>query len=193
MTDSSIRFRDAELAQWLRDRAGRMPLARDRRSTGLSAASGQARAELGLWRMAQEAELGRIRLTLAQARCLADVLNGDVMEAKIGVNLGLAYAGCYDAFRLARTGPAPDLSSYGAKHGPEGCDPWKWEQDLLGLLGALGPVADFALRDAVSRWWQDVYPRDASQWRDPDDQYPDDQFRADSAEGFESAGLRIAS
>jgi hypothetical protein len=154
--DSAIRFRDAELAEWLRDRAERMPFARDRRSTEGSAAGGQARTELALWRAALEAELSRVRLTLAQASCVADVLNGTVLDAALGAPLGLAYAGCYDAFRLAREvspGVVSDVSSYGAKWGPEGCDPAKWEQDLLGCLGTLGPVADHALRDAIARWW----------------------------------------
>jgi hypothetical protein len=63
-------------------------------------------------------------------------------------------AACYDEFRLARTGPVPDVSWYRAKHGPEGCDPGKWEQALLDYLGSLGPVADYTLRDAIARWWE---------------------------------------
>lgn len=157
VTDSAIRFRDAELAEWLRDRAELMPLARDRRSTDSSAASGQARTELGLWRMTLDAELSRIRLTLEQASCVADVLGGAVIDATVSTPVGLAFAECYDAFRLAReVGPGvmSDISSYGAKHGPEGCDPGKWEQNLLDYLGTLGPAADHALRDAVARWWE---------------------------------------
>lgn len=176
--EESLRFRiDGEAAEWLRSRAERMQLALDRRSTETSAVNKQAGVELGLWRMAQDAELGRIRLTLAQAMCVADVLNGAILEPRISSGIGLAYAGCYDEFRLARTGPVPDVSSYGAKHGPEGCDPAKWEQALLDYLGSLGPVADFALRYAIARWWEEV-----SQI----------QELADSAEGFAAVGLRVA-
>lgn len=169
--DGRVQFRDVELAGWLRDRAKRMPFTRDRRSTDGSPVNGQAKAELTLWRMALEAELGRIRITLAQASCIADVLNVGVLEAALGAPLGLAYAECYDAFRFARTGPAPDVSSYGAKWGPEDGDPAKWEQELLELLGALGPAADFALRDAISRWWKS-------------DGEP-------TVEGFAAVGLRV--
>jgi hypothetical protein len=172
--EERLQFRiDAGTAEWLRGRAERMPLALDRRSTEMSAINKQAALELGLWRMALETELGRIRLTLEQARCLVDVLNGTVLEPTISAGIGLAYASVYDAFRLARTGPFPDVSSYGAKHGPDDCDPGKWEQALLDYLGQLGPVADFALRYAISRWWQaDGEP---------------------TAEGFAAVGLRVIS
>jgi len=148
MTDDQIRFRPGDtLAAWLAQSAG---LAR----TGASP-SMQARTDLGLLQMILDAELRRVRLTLAQANCLADVLNGTIVDATIGAGLGLAYAECYDAFRLAREGlPISDLSSYGAKWGPEDGDPAKWEQDLLDLLGRLGPAADYALRRAVALWWE---------------------------------------
>jgi hypothetical protein len=172
--DSAIRFRDAELAEWLRGRAERMPLARDRRSTDNSAASGQARTELALWRMTLGAELSRVRLTLAQASCVADVLNWTVLDASVSGAVGMVFAECYDAFRLAReVGPGvmSDVSSYGAKWGPEGCDAAKWEKDLLDYLGTLGPAADHALRDAIVRWWElDVEP---------------------TVEGFATTGLRV--
>lgn len=114
------------------------------------------------------AELHRVRLTLAQACCLGDVLNGSMFEMHFGTRLGLAYAECYDAFRLAREDtsgnplPVPHLSSYGAKWGPEGSDPVKWEQDLLDLLGRLGPAADLALRGAVAAWWDEGQPGTAA-------------------------------
>jgi hypothetical protein len=116
--------------------------------------SQQALAELGLWFGVMAAELGRIRLTLSQALCIADVCNGWVLDATCA-RPGLVFAECYDAFRLARDTPLdPDLSSYGRKHGPEGCDAAQWEKDLLDYLAILGPAADCALRDAINRWWQ---------------------------------------
>ena len=72
----------------------------------------------------------------------------------------------HDAFHIARETPVPDLSSYGAKHGPQGCDPAKWEQDLLDYLGMLNAVADHALRYAIATWWNlpdmEPLPEDAT-------------------------------
>ncbi len=155
--DSAIRFRDADLARWLRGRAERMPATRDRRSAEGPSASWQARAELALWRTVLAVELSRVRLTLRQASCVAVVLNGTMLGASAASpgGLGLVFAECYDAFRLAReVGPGvmADAGSHGARWGPEGCDPAKWEQELLDYLGSLGPAADHALRDAVARW-----------------------------------------
>lgn len=160
MADDMIRFRpDEALSGWLATSSG---LAMTSQS-----ASMQAREDLALLRMILDAELRRVRLTLAQANCVADVLNGTIVHAAIGAGLGLAYAECYDAFRLTREDaagnplPVPGLSSYGAKWAPEGTDPAKWEQDLLGILGQLGPAADYALRRAIALWWMsDELPRE---------------------------------
>jgi hypothetical protein len=134
-----------EVAGWLDGRADRMHAGSRHQ---------QAAAELALWRTALNIELGRIRLTLGQANCLADVLNGHMIAPMIASRPGLVYAECYDAFQIARDIPlASDVSSYGAKHGPKGCDPAEWEQDLLGYLGRLNAVADHALADAIARWW----------------------------------------
>jgi hypothetical protein len=153
------------LAEWLKDRAQRMHA---------GSSNIQARSELELWYSALGTELRRIRLTLAQASCIADVCNGWLMDATMAGSLPLVYAECYDAFQIARDvapGLPPDVSSYGAKWGPEGSDPATWEQDLLGYLRTLSPVADHALRDAISRWWEmDLEP---------------------SVEGFAKVGLRV--
>lgn len=123
-----------EAGAWLGDRAGRM-------QTGSH--HEQARAELAMWRDALAAELRRIRLTRAQASCLADVLNGTLIQPGIG---RLVYAEVADAFMLANDGPVPGYSSYGKKWGID-------EQALLEYLLRLGPTADHALLDAFSRWW----------------------------------------
>lgn len=148
-----------DMAGWLAGREERMQQPRNHNR--------QAMTELGLWRAALEAELRRIRLTPGQANCIADVCNGWLMDASLGSRPGLVYAECYDAFRIARESPGGDLSSYGAKHGPEGGDPAKWEQDLLDYLGRLGPVADHALRDAVARWWD--LPQETEWDHEPDE------------------------
>lgn len=165
-----------DMASWLAGRAERM-------HTG--GHNQQAITELGLWRAVLEAELRRIRLTISQARCIADVCNGWLMDATIGIRPGLVYAECYDAFQIARE-TGGNISSYGAKHGPEGCDPAKWEQDLLDYLGGLSPAADHALRDAIARWWE---------LPDDDELLPEDAGDAEITQReiaqFGRAGLRV--
>lgn len=165
-TDGRLQVRVGDtLAEWLEDRAQRM-------HTG--SANIEARSELELWHSALSAELRRIRLTLAQASCVADVCNGWMLDATMAGSLPLVYAECYDAFQIARDvapGLPPDVSSYGAKWGPEGSDPATWEQQLLDYLRALGPAADHALRDAISRWWEQDLDR--------------------TVDGFAEVGLRV--
>lgn len=106
----------------------------------------QARAELELWQSALAAELARVQLTLPQACFLANVV---LMSPEIAVidpldsgNLvGALWVGCYDAFRRI----PPGESSL--------ADTWNIdEQALLDYLRTLGPTADHALYDALSRW-----------------------------------------
>lgn len=124
----------------------------------------QAILELSMWRGALAVELRRIRLTLAQASCIADVCNGWLMDATFG---SLVYAECYDAFKIARdvsAGLNPEISSFGAK--------WEIdEQALLDYLRDLNPVADHALRYAIVCWWQ--------------------QNLDATVEGFAKVGLRV--
>jgi hypothetical protein len=151
-----IRLPDTDpLAAWLDGRAERM--------TGGGGRSRQALYELALWRSALDLELRRIRLTLPQAVCIADVCNGWLLDTAIGVSIGLVYAECSDAFRLAAATPG-GVSTYGAQHGID-------EKELLDYLAGLGPVADHALRDAVGRWWRGGF--DAT------------------VDGFEKVGLRV--
>jgi hypothetical protein len=106
----------------------------------------QARAELELWESAMAAELVRVRLTLPQASCLADVILMSPAVAVIdpldsGNLVGALWVGCYDAFR--RTPPGE--SSLAGRWNID-------EQALLDYLRTLGPTADHALYDALSRW-----------------------------------------
>lgn len=138
MTDTSrIQSRlDAGTAAWLDSRGARMRLGSHHQ---------QASAELALWQAALAAELRRIRLTAAEARCLADVMGGVTLTPAIG-RPGVCYAEASDAFRIAAERDPASISSYGAKHGID-------EARLLDYLGRLGPAADHALADAISRWW----------------------------------------
>ncbi|MFG1858439.1 hypothetical protein ACGFJT_41870 [Actinomadura geliboluensis] len=128
---------DQGLADWLNDRAARM-------RTGSH--NEQARIEVQMWRSALASELGRVRLTLPQLSCIADVMNGSHLEAIIGLRPGLVYAACHDAFTLARRSPLPEESSY--------ADKWNIDEEaLLRYLAEMSVFADHALVDAMSRWW----------------------------------------
>jgi hypothetical protein len=134
----STRLTGPGLAEWLDDRTERM-------MTG--SIDIQARIELGIWRGALAGELRRIRLTVDQVNCLADVMNGTIMDAALAGSAGMVFYNAADAFQLARDTPFPGESSYGAKWGID-------ENELLEYVQRLGPTADHALHDAISRWWQ---------------------------------------
>ena len=125
----------------------------------------QARAELETWRAVLAAERRRIRLTLAEASCVADVLSGHLIThgtVLMAGGAGVCYAECHDAFRLSREAGEP---GYGAKWGIS-------EDELLAKLQRLGPAADLALEDAIARWWGRKHPEP-------------------TVEGFAEVGLRV--
>lgn len=139
--DNVVRFRAPdELRNWLVDRATRMLHPHS---------STQARVELDLWRTCLATELGRLQLTLAEARCLADVAGGEQISAAISTGgVPRLYAEAADAFASARqvaSHPTIADSTYGAKWGVD-------EDQLLTWLRKLTPTQDAALRDALSRW-----------------------------------------
>lgn len=139
MADRRVTTRLSEdVAEWLEDRTDRM-------NTGSTDI--QARLELGMWRTALAGELRRIRLTVDQANCLADVMNGSLMDAALAGSAGIVFYNAADAFQLARDTPFPGESSYGAKWSID-------EKELLEYLQRLGPTADHALHDAITRWWK---------------------------------------
>lgn len=164
---NDVHFRVSEtIAKWLDTRAGLDRHASQNEDLKQRSRHGQAKAELEMWHSVLTTELKRIRLTVEQASCIADVLNGTLTTPGVGVSMGIAWMECSDAFSLA-TG----VSSYGRKHAPEGTDPDKWEADLLDYLQNLGPAADTALRYAIAEWWgRDLEP---------------------TAEGFAAVGLRV--
>lgn len=138
MTKPIISFRvpdGTDLDEWLSGRAGRMANPR---------INDQARGELNLWRAGMAAELWRIRFTLGEISCVADVLNGTLMDATISSS-GLVYAGVVFEFRHATR------ISYGEKWDID-------ERELLDKLADVGPVADHALRDAIAAWRADHAP-----------------------------------
>lgn len=145
-TDNRVQVRvSPATAEWLGARATRMHTA---------SIHAQAKTELDMWQTVLQFELRRIRLTLAEASCLADIMNGTLLQPGVGTSLGIAYAEVYDGFRLARA-TGGDISSYGAK--------WELdEQTMLDKLAALGPAADHALCDAIIRWWEGGHDPDVA-------------------------------
>lgn len=129
---------------------------------GTSSADLQARAEIEIWRAVMAAELRRIPLTVAEASSLAGILKGHRPTCgPVSASIGVCYAECEQAFRLAR-----EI----ADQGPAGMWGISGEM-LLAKLQRLGPAADLALEDAIARWH-------------------DHRFEA-TPDGFGQAGLRI--
>ncbi len=137
MSDNRVQVRlDEDTATWLDDRAERMQ--------GNSRPE-QVRVEVSTFRYALAAELRRIRLTLNQANCIADALMDTQVTSGVAVRVPAVYANVADAFGLANNDHLP-LATYGSRWDID-------EQALLDYLRTLGPTADHALHDAVSRWW----------------------------------------
>ncbi|MFD9151509.1 hypothetical protein [Streptomyces diastaticus] len=149
MADTRIQTRvEEDLADWLTERDLRM-------HTGSHHI--QAKLELGMWRRALAAELRRIRLTLNQANLIASVLSGTVMTPEIVGSAPAVLMEVGDAFHLARETPLPGEAPYG--------ETWSVDEDaLLHYLRTLGPTADHALFDAVSRWWKAGEPGTVEGW-----------------------------
>ncbi|KPC77477.1 hypothetical protein ADL27_48750, partial [Streptomyces sp. NRRL F-6602] len=98
-----------------------------------------------------------IRLTLNQANLIASVLSGTVMTPEIVGNAPAVLMEVSDAFHLARETPLPGEKPYGER--------WSLDEDaLLHYLRTLGPTADHALFDAVSRWWKTGAPTTVEGW-----------------------------
>lgn len=122
----------ADLAAWLTGRATR--------TMTQEPIGPRARTELLLWRGHLAAELARLRFTLAEVGCLADLLNGTIIDDSIAVGRVSALAAeVIDGLR-------GDPGVYGEKWGVD-------ERALEDRVLDLGPTATHALRDAIARWW----------------------------------------
>jgi hypothetical protein len=133
-------------SKWLDDRTARM-LPGDSRPEAV-------RRELEMWQTALDLEAGTVAWTLPEACCLADIVAGSVLRPGLGLTL------------RARVGNAKGVA-----------DKWGIDADSFAeKVGRLGVVADHAVSDALSRWWDRVgtCPEDES-----------------TAAGFRAVGLRI--
>jgi hypothetical protein len=157
MTDNRLQVRliDDKVATWLTDRNKRM-------HTG--SIHVQARVELSLWHTALQAELRRMRFTVAELNCIAYAMNNALIQPGIAITVPAAFAELSDAFTIARENDPAGISSYGAKWGID-------EEMLLAKVRALGPTADHALHDAVSRWWESQ-PDDGTGTDEPEEGWP---------------------
>lgn len=137
MPDNRIQARVSDdTTAWLVDRADRMMTGSHHQQAGV---------ELGLWRGILATELRRLRFSVPELCCLADVTGGASLDAAHADNLPLMYANAFDAFRTDFD--STTLSgAYGEHHGID-------EQALLDKLIRLTPTQDHALTDALSRWW----------------------------------------
>jgi hypothetical protein len=129
--DNRITFRaDPDQASWLAGRA---------RITGGRSPDLQAKQELRIWESVLCAELARLRFTVAELRCLTEVLAG-IQPAATPNSVGLAgVASATFHAAIHHSGGLPD-----------------YDADLVDELAArlrdLGPAADAALLDGLLRW-----------------------------------------
>lgn len=103
-----------------------------------------------LWRSALGAELARQTWDLPELGLIAAVCTRPVLADALGVPVGLVAQEVIDA-----TAATPGL--LGEAWGVD-------EQQLIGRLAQLGPTADLALYDAVSRWWATGAAHDIEGW-----------------------------
>ncbi len=132
--DNRLQVRvNGAIFEWLQERA---------KEFETSSPDVQARNELVLFRDLLQQELKRIPLTIAEASCIADVLDDTLLDLSVKI---LVRYELFDAFQIARQ--LDETSSYSAK--------WSIDEDLLlKKVSILGPTGDHALREAIIKWRQ---------------------------------------
>lgn len=171
-----------ELGAWLASRRERTILAR----VGTGSLSVQAKLELTARRELQGAELAAmLPVPLAWADALTEVVGGEQLSASIfavdadGTFRAALWGEWAVAASDARASGHPD-DTYAARYGLDEAELDRW-------LRSLTPGQDDAVRDALSRWWADVYPMEGARGG-----ADDNEFRSTSAAGFAAVGLRVA-
>lgn len=129
-----VTFRpSADLTSWLKDRAAR--------SFSQAGIGSRAQTELLLWRRALQAELAIQRWTLTELGAIAAALDHTLITEAVPGSIGRCAVEVTDA----RRGQEEDWDA-GIGDGFAG-------DHLVAKLARLGPTADMALVDAISRWW----------------------------------------
>lgn len=174
----------SDMAAWLGSRANRtiMAQAGDAEPSSLSR---QAKATVTERIELQAAELAAMApIPLAWANVLAEVTGGDQLSGAIfavardGTFRPVLWAEWTVRQSDARAAGHPD-DTFTARYGID-------EDDFGGWLRGLTPGQDDALRDAMSRWWADVYPADGARGGEDDA-----ELNAVSVAGFAIVGLRV--
>ena len=133
-----------ELTRWLEDRAERSLT-----PAGLSA---RTRTELTMWRTVLAAELGQQRWALTELAGIAAALNGVLIGDAVPSGIGH----CAVELADARRGREDEWDA-GVAVGFDG-------DHVVAKLARLGPAADMALADAVSRWWDAGHEHSVYGW-----------------------------
>lgn len=143
-----------DLAGWLEDRAERALS-----TAGLGA---RTRTELFLWRAVLQAELDIQRWTLTELAALAAALNGSMISDAVPTSIGHCAVELTDARRGREDDWDADIA---AQHAPGLGGNARWSGDaLLAKLARLGPAADMALSDAISRWLTGKHEHSVEGW-----------------------------
>ena len=135
MATEPIRMRlTADQEAWLVDRSERATFGQE--SLGL-----RAKSELAMWRSVLRAELHQQRWSLADLEVIARCVGGPDLTDAVPLSVGLVAVAVIDGTR-------GDVAAEG----------------LTARLLRLGPAADMALADAVSRWWAGDGDHSAEGW-----------------------------
>jgi hypothetical protein len=168
------------LDAWLASRQERTILA------GAGSLGEQARLELHMLGDLLAAELRAMQpVPLAWAHALTEVSGGDQMSAGIAQvredgSLRPVLWAEWIVCRHDATASGHPGNTFAARYGLD-------EDDLDAWLRSLSPARDHAVRDALSRWWAQVWPMDGARIGEEDG-----EFQAVSAAGFAIVGLRVA-
>jgi hypothetical protein len=174
----NVQFRaTGGLGSWLASRQERTILA------GGGGLGMQGRLELSLWRDVLTAELAALPpIPLAWADVLTEVSGGEQMSAAVASvrDDGSWWPVLWAEWAVRRqdTGGHPD-NTFAARYGID-------EDALDQWLRALSPARDHAVRDALSRWWAEVWPMDGARGGEEDG-----ELQAVSVAGFAIVGLRV--
>lgn len=144
-TENPISWRpNSDMSEWLEGRASRSA-----QPGGLSA---RTRTEMRLWRSCIHHELLRLRFSLNDLAIIASALNGTIIPDAVSKTVPIVAAKVIEHLRVSAEGRPVQMHS-GDDH-----------QGLVTYLLSLGPTADHALGDAITRWQQNDHDHTPDGW-----------------------------